>query len=92
MENVIDVIKKKKETDRESPKFRFWCERRYLTGGARRKIASKEIQQVTELLTNDIGLRVHRKRNCFSETFVPMRSQVHSGIVVEMVEKTRSKA
>jgi dimethylaniline monooxygenase (N-oxide forming) len=91
MEGLLDVQKSKQEMDYEIATVNSWCERRYLARGATRQIASVEIQQVTDLLMQDMGLKVYRKGNWFSETFVPIRSQDYKGIVQEMLAKSNAK-
>jgi 1,2-phenylacetyl-CoA epoxidase PaaB subunit len=63
----------------------------HVTRGATRKIASAEIQQVTDLLMQGMGLKVYRKGIGSRETFVPIRLQDYKGIVQEMLAKSRAK-
>jgi dimethylaniline monooxygenase (N-oxide forming) len=88
MEGLLDVPKSKDEMDYDIAKVNAWCERRYLSRGRTRQIASAEIQDVTDVLMADMGLRVYRKGNWLSEIFVPGRSQDYKGIVQEMLART----
>ncbi|KAL2060367.1 hypothetical protein VTL71DRAFT_9762 [Oculimacula yallundae] len=88
MEGLLDISKSKEEMDYDIAKVNSWCERRYLARGRTRQIASAEIQDVTDLLMRDMGLKVYRKSNMFSETFLPGTAQDYKGIVQEMLSKT----
>jgi dimethylaniline monooxygenase (N-oxide forming) len=91
MEGLLDVQKSKEEMDYEIAKVNSWCERRYLARGATRQIASAEINHVTDMLMEDMGLKVYRKGNWLWEIFVPPRSQDYKGIVQEMLSKSQGK-
>ncbi len=89
MEGLLDIPKSKTAMDYDIAKVNAWCARRYLSRGRTRQIASAEIQDVTDVLMKDMGLRVYRKSNLLSETFAPSRAQDYKGIVSEMLAKHR---
>jgi hypothetical protein len=88
MEGLLDISKSKEELDYEIAKVNVWMARRYLSRGRTRQIASAEIQDVTDILMRDMGLKVYRKSNWISEIFAPLRAQDYKGIVQEMVDKS----
>jgi len=77
MEGLLNPSKTKEEMDYEIAVVNKWCERRYLGRGRSRQISSAEIQDVMDLLE----LKVLRKGNFLSETFVPPRPQDYRGIL-----------
>lgn len=91
MEGLLPVPQSKAEMDYEIAKVNAWCERRYLTRGRQQQIASGEIQEVTDLLMKDMGLRVFRKSNWLAESVLPASPQDYRGIVREMLDKSRSE-
>ncbi|KAK0108732.1 hypothetical protein ONS96_002578 [Cadophora gregata f. sp. sojae] len=92
MEGMLGISKSKEEMDYEIAKVNAWCERRYLARGRTRQIASAEIQDITDLLMRDMGLKVYRKSNIFSEMFLPGSAQDYRGIVEDMLEKSKVKS
>jgi dimethylaniline monooxygenase (N-oxide forming) len=57
MEGLLDISKSKEELDYEIAKVNMWMARRYLSRGRTRQIASAEIQDVTDILMRDMGLK-----------------------------------
>lgn len=91
MEGMLDIPKPKEKMDYEIARINAWCERRYLARGQTRQIASAEIQDVTDVLMRDMGLKVYRKSNIFSEIFLPGFAQDYKGIVQDMLEKSKEE-
>ncbi|KAE8443031.1 hypothetical protein EG329_002425 [Mollisiaceae sp. DMI_Dod_QoI] len=91
MEGLLDVSKTKEEMNYDIAKVNAWSERRYLSRGRTRQIASVEIQDITDILMRDMGLKVYRKSNFLSQTFVPVRAQDYKGIVQEFLAKARPR-
>jgi dimethylaniline monooxygenase (N-oxide forming) len=87
LENLLSVPLSKEEMDYDIAKVNAFCQRRYLSRGRTRQIASAEIQEVTDLLMKDMGLKVYRKNNWLKEIFAPSRSQDYKGVVEELVRK-----
>lgn len=85
LKGLHSITKSKEEMDYDIAKVNAWCERRYLARGRTRQIASAEIQDVTDMLMQDMGLKVYRKSNIFSETFLPANAQDYKRIVDEMM-------
>ena len=88
---MLDISKSKEKMDYEIARINAWCERRYLARGQTRQIASAEIQDVTDVLMRDMGLKVYRKSNIFSEIFLPGFAQDYKGIVQDMLEKSKEE-
>jgi dimethylaniline monooxygenase (N-oxide forming) len=88
MEGLLDISKSKKKLDYDIAKVNAWMARRYLSRGRTRQIASAEIQDVTDILMRDMGLKVYRKSNWISEIFAPLRAQDYKGIVQEVLDKS----
>ncbi|KUJ18470.1 FAD/NAD(P)-binding domain-containing protein [Mollisia scopiformis] len=92
MEGLLNVTKSKDEMDYDIAKVNAWSERRYLSRGRQRQIASVEIQDITDILMKGMGLKVYRKSNFLSETFVPIRAQDYRGIVREFLNKSACRS
>jgi dimethylaniline monooxygenase (N-oxide forming) len=90
MEGLRDIPKSKDEMDYDIARVNAWSERRYLSRGRQRQVASVEIQDVTDALMRDMGLKVYRKGNFLSNTFVPTRSQDYKGIVQEVLDQQKA--
>ncbi|TVY24203.1 FAD-dependent monooxygenase [Lachnellula hyalina] len=88
MEGLLD-LPNKAEMDYEIAKVNAWSARRYLSRGRTRQVASAEIQEVCDLLMEDMGLRVKRKSNWFSDAFYPYTAQDYKGIVQDFLAKSR---
>lgn len=87
LENLLSVPLSKEEMDYEVAKVNAFCQRRYLSRGRTRQIASAEIQEVTDLLMRDMGLKAYRKSNWLKEIFAPSRAQDYRGMVEELLRK-----
>jgi dimethylaniline monooxygenase (N-oxide forming) len=88
MESLLDISKSKEELDSEIAKVNAWMARRYFSRRRTRQVASAEIQDVTDVLMRDMGLKVYRKSNWISEIFAPLRAQDYKGIVQGMLDKS----
>ncbi|KAH8821299.1 hypothetical protein F5884DRAFT_816850 [Xylogone sp. PMI_703] len=84
------IPKTKAEIDHEIAKVNAWCERRYLGRGRSRQIASAEVQHVTDVLMEDLGLEVYRKGGLkIRDALVPYCAQDYKGIVQELLRKRK---
>lgn len=89
MEGLLNVSMSREAMDYDIAKVNAWCERRYLSRGRTRQIASAEIQDITDIMMADMGLKVHRKSNFLSEIFAPIAAQDYRGIIQELLLKAR---
>lgn len=91
MEDLLppDTIPKtKSEMDYEIAKVNAWSERRYLSRGRTRQVASAEIQHVVDMWVQDLGLKVFRKGGLgLRDAFIPYTSQDYRGIVQDVLRR-----
>ncbi|RDW67767.1 hypothetical protein BP6252_09163 [Coleophoma cylindrospora] len=90
MEGLLDdgaVPSSKAQIDGEIAEFNSWSAQRYLSRGRTRMVAGGEIQDVIDLLMQDLGLPVHRRKSWIRENFVPYRSLDYKGIVQDVLRK-----
>ena len=79
----------KEEMDYDIARVNAWCARRYPSRGRTRQIASAEIQHVVDMLMEDMGLNVWRKRGWIRDAVVPYTNQDYKGIVREVLQRSK---